>query len=344
MLWDSELNATIASVIAGLAITIAVTWLYTADPDPGGRRPIKHHVGLSLAYLGFIALLIQFLPADVAPSLTSSLALLICSGVAALAMHVGSYQWRQRASLKAQLDGDIHKALVTDVITPPALTLDAEILVNATVSDYREHILAAEKAAESFALIQYRIAPHFLGEGAIQRIAEGRYGEGHPDAIGYRTGQLERRNNFLQKLSAGVPCREIYSRSQLLAYVEQRGRPASGTNLSPQEVVDSLERWIHHLLNCPTYHAGITDARIPLKYHLLGGDVVVLHEPVRVDDHYRVNSLFIYSSAVVNRFAKDFELIWAGIAPEWRSSQDLAAWIRSDLIPLARKRVTTLGH
>jgi len=214
----------------------------------------------------------------------------------------------------------------------------AYVMINASVADYREAVASAEQAGRDFAFVQRRIAPYLNSDEMLRFIATHRFGAGNAEMNAYVSSHQRRRQAFFACLDSGARYREMFPREAILSYVQTGTHAEEMWPLAPATVVDLLKNWRQTLLQYPNYHVGISDHHLPIKYHLIDGECVILHEPVGKGDDFRLNSVFVYGQQIGGMVAKDFDLVWGLIDPEWRDRQKIARWIKDELIPLARRR------
>jgi hypothetical protein len=221
---------------------------------------------------------------------------------------------------------------------PPPGASRGLILVNLSIAEYRTAVVSAEANGRDFAFIQRRIAPYLLSDSTLKFIAAQRFGDGHSEMHAYVASHLLRRQAFMQSLESGAKYREVFSRKTLLDYVKTGTHSEEMWPLPPTAVIDLLKNWQETLLQYPNYYVAISDHNLPLKYHLIDNECVILHEPVGKGEDIRLNSFSIYSREIGTKVRKDFEIIWGMTDPEWRDRHRIARWIKSELIPLARQR------
>ncbi|MEU8631410.1 hypothetical protein AB0C38_04515 [Amycolatopsis sp. NPDC048633] len=341
-------------------MNVVVAALFAQSGKSNSPRPLSKHIALALSYLSLLPILVNLIPSSILPTRASAILLTLASTVAALGVHVSCVAVINSSKLRKSHGRDLDDAekKISELrlqISPknhgeapliepnvhcrvPGNAVLARTVSYATVSEYRSAIADLEATAHEFSFIQHRIAPYFKTDGGIDDVALIRYGEGSPDADGYRHSQTSRKKSFAAHLAAGNKLREIYPRDKITLYARTGALAPKMWPMKPSEVVASLVNWKHALENFDSYFVGIADVKIPLKYHIIDREVVILHEPIGRGESHRLNSIFIYGSESARPFVDDFELLWSLIPSEWRSTVQVASWIESELIPLAQKR------
>lgn len=329
MLYDGGLLGSGTQWLVGIAIAAFLASIglnfNSSDLDHEPRwKAYAKQVAIALLYLPLIPVLLQCLPGPLTGTQVLRYVVLPLVAVLAVLLHVTLYVWRSGTSLRH---------------VPPKGSELAMTSINSTIVAYKKAITAAESNAKELAYIQHRIAPYFLSDSSLLSIAERRFGEGSPDADIYVAQHRARRVAFYAFLGAERTYREVYPRTRLRNYVETGTHADDKWPLTPNEVMDTLLRWAEALERYPSYHVAISDASIPIKYHVIDSEILVIHEPVgRPGDDRRLNSIMTYSKKIGREAMRDFDQIWADTAVEWRNSHTVANWIRSELVPLAATR------
>ena len=214
----------------------------------------------------------------------------------------------------------------------------AEVVINDSVRRYKDSILEAESGIQMMNNIQWRIAPYFKTDEIIRYIARQRFGDGSPNIEAYLAEHQGRRARFAALLASNAPVREIYSLPRLLQYVRTGTHAENKWPLTPDMVRGLLNAWINALNTHENYVVGITALSLPIKYHILNDDRVVIHEPVGEGESFRLNSIILYGHDTAAPFLADFERVWSEIPPEFRNRQSVTSWIEGELIPQADRK------
>ncbi|MFD4636575.1 hypothetical protein ACFWN2_04620 [Lentzea sp. NPDC058436] len=208
-----------------------------------------------------------------------------------------------------------------------------KILTASSPKDYRERIVPAEAGATTVERLPKRLSVIFKSESTVRSIAEQRFGPASKSVVEYVNEHNARRAEFFAALARGMTCREIYNEAELLTYVASR-RHSSKVKLSTDDMSDTVRRWREALTLHENYVVGITTDPLPLKYELIDGRLVVMHEAIGVADAHRLNAIFIHSATVGASFTHDFDTIWDRIPPDRRSRTHVLNFIDQKLIPL----------
>ncbi|GAB3453520.1 hypothetical protein [Actinophytocola sediminis] len=360
MLYDPGATATVVSLAVGLVVNVVVAALFAQSGKANSPRPLSRHIALALSYLALLPIVVNLVPASILPSRAAAIFVTLALVTAVLGVHVSCVTVirskkqreihgrdiieaeKQISDLRLEIareerDGPLSADPIARRNVPKDAVL-ARTVSHTTVSGYRAAIAELEATAGEFSFIQHRISPYFKTSGGIDDVARIRYGEGSPDADDYRYSQTSRKKSFAAHLAAGNRLREIYPRDKITLYVKTGALAPKMWPMKPSEVVASLVNWKHALETFDSYFVGIADEKVPLKYHIIDQEVVILHEPIGRGDSHRLNSIFIYGAESARPFVEDFELLWSLIPSEWRSTVSVAAWIENELIPLAQKR------
>ncbi len=223
-------------------------------------------------------------------------------------------------------------------LSPPSAAPAETSTTHNTIESYKTAINEAEGGAKELLYIQHRIAPYFKTDNAINFIASARFGKGSPNFESYTAEHHGRRQAFYRFLADGGVYREIFPRERLLRYVSTGTHADNQWPLPAEEIVMLLTGWKDTLLRYPNFRSAISDESIPIKYHIVDQNLVVLHEPVGKGDVFRLNSVFVHGERTNHSFREDFEIIWSMTPEEWRDANRLSRWITSELIPLAQRR------
>jgi hypothetical protein len=224
-----------------------------------------------------------------------------------------------------QLTSQLSRLLGTDhAVKARAITSPAE---------YKELILSLEGEAKSIDRIPKRLFVVFKSENVIQSIAEQRHGLGSANVRHYIEEHAERSRRFYSALGRGMRCREIYNRSEVIAYVKDR-RHGKGVLLTTEQVRDTIVLWRDAVRHQPNYMVGLTDARIPFKYEIIDGTNFIMHEAIGQLDDHRLNAFCITGKDFCERASSDFETIWNSISPQARNRENVMRWIEKELLPL----------
>jgi hypothetical protein len=333
-------SSTAGWFLIGLAGT-ALTSFFAAI---GTQQQPKHltiplHGLIVAVYAPLIAISVNMLPSRLIEGGLAGwleLALAMSSALSCHALLAVGHRLMALKRLAVQASSSPTTAIVSHEL--PQRTLSGHILVNSSVADYRKAVIAAEGGGRDFAFIQRRIAPYLLSDSMLRLIASQRFGDGHPEMNAYISSHQRRRQAFFESLDSGARYREMFSRQTILHYVKSGTHSEEMWPLPSSAIVDVLKNWRDALLHHPNYYVGISDHSLPIKYHLIDNECLILHEPVGKGDDIRLNSFFIYGKEIGAVVVRDFDVIWGLIDPEWRDRQKIARWIKDELIPLARRR------
>ncbi|HEY3685715.1 MAG TPA: hypothetical protein VGL93_21975 [Streptosporangiaceae bacterium] len=300
-------------------------WAASSAFEVGGRV----HLLLAAGYLPLLPVIADVLPRKITPTPLVAYVLLALACVWALSVHLGvvfTVHARKTAGRAAS-------AVTIEGATP------AEVLTFTSTEKYHQAVTELERRGNDFRYVQNRIAPYFLPAAAVEHVARLRFGDGDAQRGHYIESQRNRRTAFFELIGRGATVREIYPRERILRYAQTGTHTGELWPLTPQLMEQLLLEWKDAIQRFDNYHIAIADESIPMKYHVIDENVIVLHEPIGRGDSHRLNSMFAIDAAVGKRFADDFDLVWSLIDPCWRDPDQLGRWIDEELIPLARKRL-----
>ena len=340
MLFAGGLSGPIGLLLIGVAATAVLTLCGVIAASVSRQHSWSVHLIVAVIYLPILALVADSLPSSLSLSKAGTWLVFMLGSAAALLFHAClTFELRlraeQRQSKGRSRHGDHGPALSRE---PPENAPLAHALANVSVGAYRDAVVSAEEDAHDYAFVQRRVAPYFNSDDMLRFIATQRFGAGNREADAYVSAHRRRRDAFFASLASGARYREMFERRALLSYVRTGTHSAEMWPLTPDTMLDLLENWRTALREQSNYYVGITDEAMPLKYHVIDNERLVLHEPIGKGDAIRFNSLFVYSRDIAEIVASDFELVWGLIDPEWRDRQRIAAWIQDELMPLARQR------
>lgn len=335
---DALVDTSVAWILAGIACTFLATVLTVRRIGKRHKRfSLTAHVLMVGAYLPLVIIVLALLEPRFKGTSPGRVLTLGLASVTFPCAHALMASWRRLRDLRSEGSGRATSELGLKRI-PPARSVMARVLVNCSVAEYRDAILDAESEASDFAFVQRRIAPYLNSDEMLRFVAAQRFGEGHPETHAYVATHQRRRQAFLAALDSGARYREILPRNSIMRYVETGTHSDDMWPLPVAAVVELLQNWRQAILAHPNYYVAISDYALPLKYHVVDGECVVLHEPVGKTEHLRFNSIFIYSKEAAAAVAKDFDVVWGLIDPQWRDSTRVANWIKDELVALARCR------
>ncbi|WP_420130368.1 hypothetical protein [Longimicrobium sp.] len=260
------------------------------------------------------------------------------TAVISIMSHAQFITARQLISARQEIARNVAKTSLPSPASRGGL-VSAQVLVNTSVAEYRRAVVKAEAQGKDFAYIQRRLAPYLHKDEALHYIATQRFGAGNPEMEAYVAAHQSRRAAFFSALGAGVRYRELFPRSAIVRYVATGTHSDEMWPLPVSTIIELLDNWREVLLRYHNYYVGISDHALPIKYHVIDAECVILHEPVGKGDDIRLNSLFIYGRDVASIAVKDFDLVWGLIDPEWRDRERIARWISEELVPLANRRL-----
>jgi hypothetical protein len=329
MLWQGGAFAGQGAVLIGTSITALLTLLGIKSQTSISIRAQGMQAVVFFIYAPLLVVAVNALPALLDTTKANSWLVLVLALATATLVHYSlvSTASHSRASFnltnKPPVDGAV----------------PAYVKTHSTTSDYHNSVVALEEGGQDFALVQYRIAPYFLPPEAVEHIAQLRFGAGNPLRDRYIDAQAKRRKAFFQLIARGAQIREIYPRNRLMNYVTTGTHFGELWPLTPDLMERLLREWQRAIVTFPNYTVAIADESIPMKYHVIDGRSVILHEPVGRGDSHRLNSVFILDPTIGSRFAADFDLVWGLIDPRWRDAEHISAWIDDGLIPAAKIRL-----
>ena len=215
----------------------------------------------------------------------------------------------------------------------------AEVVINDSVRRYKDSILEAESGIQMMNNIQWRIAPYFKTDEIIRYIARQRFGDGSPNIEAYLARACK-----ADGLGSQLSLRQTRLCERFIRFRDCCSTFRTGTHaenkwpLTPDMVRGLLNAWINALNTHENYVVGITALSLPIKYHILNDDRVVIHEPVGEGESFRLNSIILYGHDTAAPFLADFERVWSEIPPEFRNRQSVTSWIEGELIPQADRK------
>ncbi len=326
MFWSGEISDGWIGALAAVVVALVGAWANTGRIQFSG--PI--HLLMGLIYVPLCIVVINYLPER---WFSNALSVKIMVIILTIAISVGAHRGillvcsRMNKQNKNETRTEAGEML-------PSVTSNTYN----TVEKYKTAINEAEGNAEELLYIQHRIAPYFKRNTAIEFIASARFGAGSADYKNYVEEHLGRRQEFYKFLANGGAYREIFPRKQLLKYVSSGTHADNKWPLPADEIVALLTGWRETLLRYPNFKSAISDDSIPIKYHIIDRNLVILHEPVGKGDVYRLNSVFINCEKTNRNFRDDFEIIWSLTDEKWRDAAFLSDWIEAELIPMAGQR------
>jgi hypothetical protein len=345
MLFHGGLGGTVGILLLGVAATGAVSLLTTISVQQGRRHiPLPLHLVVASTYLILLSVVVDELPSKLIPSKDTAWFFFGVVALASVMIHslgVAGVRRSRRIATPRDVDG---APTTTRPPNIPERATAVYALVNLSVSDYRTAVAAAEQSGVDFRYIQRRIAPYFNTDSMLRAIAQQRFGAGNQEGQEYVAAHRQRREAFFAMLEKGARYREIFPRAAILQYVRTGTHAEDMWPLTPATVVDLLNNWRDALLNYPNYHVAISDEALPIKYHVIDENLLIIHEPVGRGDTIRFNSFFTFGESVAKPVAEDFDLVWSLIDPLWRDREHLNSWIVDDLVPLAQRRQTRAGR
>lgn len=210
--------------------------------------------------------------------------------------------------------------------------LNHAVMIRAAASpaEYKEMILPLESRARRIDRLPKRIFVVFKSEAVVHAIAEQRYGVGSTHIEHYVEEHKERASKFYEALGRGMVCREIYNKSELIAYVRGRKHGRRVTLTRPQ-MEETLMRWSAVVGSQKNYMVGLTDTPLPFKYELVDGTHFVMHEAIGQNDEGRMNAFCVTGTEFCKKPLNDFEIIWNSIPKASRKPSNVAKWIETDL-------------
>jgi hypothetical protein len=332
LLWHGDAQSGIViGALFGLFITgvCTIAGLKAQSSEPLSGRALALHLLLFTCYAPIVVFIVQVLPERLVATRGSALLFVAVLLLLAAAVHMLLVQ---RRAIRM-------RALVPPAIAPRG-QLDASIAAHvatyAASDAYHRAIVQLEEQGSEFCFVQYRIAPYFLPEAAVEHVASLRFGAGSPLKEKYIEAQRKRRDAFNHLIARGARVREIYPRSRLVSYIKTGTHLGEMWPLTPDQMVELLSGWRHAIASFPNYTVAIADESVPMKYHLIDEKAVILHEPIGRGDSHRLNSVFILNETIGARFSEDFEMVWDLIEPAWRDSEKIVSWIDTTLIPDAK--------
>lgn len=202
------------------------------------------------------------------------------------------------------------------------------VTVRAAMSpaDYKEMILSLESEAARVDRLPKRLFVVFKSTEVVRYIAEQRYGTGSIHIKHYVEEHQERAAKFFAALGRGMICREIYNKSEVLAYVQAR-KHGRNITLTREQIEETVVRWRDALLSQENYMVGLTDAPIPFKYELIDGTHFIMHEAIGHSDEGRMNAFCVSGMEFCKKPISDFEIIWNSIPATSRKRRNVANWI-----------------
>jgi hypothetical protein len=204
------------------------------------------------------------------------------------------------------------------------------VYVSRSPQQYRNLIIEAEHSAKRIDRIPKRLSVLFKSGATIRFIAEQRFGEGSSNIEHYIEEHEERATQFYTNLRRGMRCRELYSMRDLIEYFRS-GKHGDSVILAKGHLRDNLARWIDTIKLYPNYQVAITKERLPIKYEVINGEVVVIHEAIGRNDRGRLNALAVESRHAAREFIEDFDLIWDRIPAKDRRRDAILEWIEANL-------------
>ncbi|MEA3075684.1 MAG: hypothetical protein QOF60_592 [Actinomycetota bacterium] len=205
------------------------------------------------------------------------------------------------------------------------------VAVTRSQQAYKELILTQEAGAKTIDRIPKRIAAVFKHIDTVRAIADARYGSGNRQYLHYVEEHEVRQRQTFEALRQGrLELREIYSAGDLAGYLTSRDHGAH-VELRPDELRKTVDIWLEALQAYDNYLVAITEQPTPLKYQVIDGRTVVLHEAIGRADGQRLNAIFVESGLTAAEFTADFNLIWDMTDVKARSKEWIEDYVRSVL-------------
>jgi hypothetical protein len=210
------------------------------------------------------------------------------------------------------------------VATATALTISTSAI------QYSHLIVAHEHGATRIDRIPKRLSVLFKTEDAVVDIAEQRFGPGSTQIDAYVREHGVRKSQFYSQLRDGLICREIYSKAELESYVAT-GAHGRAVHLRNEHIQANLTNWLECLDRYRNYMVALTDEAVPLKYEIINGQTVVMHEAVGGNDRDRLNAVLFTGVPSGRLFQNDFDLIWDRTAIDFRLTPNVIKWAHHQL-------------
>ncbi|MHD0307466.1 hypothetical protein [Rhodococcus erythropolis] len=214
----------------------------------------------------------------------------------------------------------------TPVSDPLPSATSSSVVLSVSAIHYSRLIVAHEHDAARIDRIPKRLSVLFKSETAVADIAEQRFGPGSNQIDAYIAEHRERKAQFVAQLAGGLHCREIYSKKELRSYLTS-GAHGQTVRLKREHLYVNVLNWLDCLQKNRGYMVALTDEAVPLKYEVINGQTVVLHEAVGGNDRDRLNAIFITSVATGRQFLHDFDLIWDRTEANSRKTDNVVEWV-----------------
>lgn len=202
-------------------------------------------------------------------------------------------------------------------------------------ADYKTLVLDAEERAQELLFLPKRMSVMFKPQEMIEAIAASRHDPGSESYRSYIEEHVLRRGSFQAALARGAHVRMIYNKLDLISYFQNREHIDVATGLSVGFFREMLVEWKRLQRVYPqTFFVGLTDAAIALRYELIDGVKIVVHESAGSKSKSRLNALFIEDVEVGRKVREDFETIWDQIDHCDKTAGSVSAWIDAKLLPI----------
>ncbi len=210
----------------------------------------------------------------------------------------------------------------------------ATIEISMSPKDYKELILAAENGAKNIWFMPKRIHVMFKSQAFIRYLAEKRFGIGSEYIQDYENEHIARKAALYQGLNNGMIIHELHNKNDLILYVKEKTHNGVN-NIEKEYFIEMLNEWKRIMQLFPTsYCVRLTDEYIPLKYEIIDGKKMVMHESVGSDSRDRLNAIFMENPIIVKKISNDFLQVWERVNQNYRSNQSVIDFIDNELLPL----------
>lgn len=210
----------------------------------------------------------------------------------------------------------------------------ATIKISMSPKDYKNLILEAEKGAKSIWFMPKRIHVMFKSQSFIHYLAEKRFGVGSEYIQDYENEHIARKAALYQGLVNGMIIHELHNKNDLICYIKEKTHNGVD-NIEKQFFIEMLNEWKNILNSFPNnYCVRLTDDYIPLKYEIIDGEKIVIHESVGNNSRDRLNAIFIENSFIGKKISDDFLQVWEKVNANCRNNQYVIEFIDNDLLPL----------
>lgn len=210
----------------------------------------------------------------------------------------------------------------------------ATIEISMSPKDYKELILAAENGAKNIWFMPKRIHVMFKSQEFIHYLAEKRFGVGSEYIQDYENEHTARKAALYQGLNNGMIIHELHNKNDLTLYVKEKAHNGVN-NIEKKYFIEMLNEW-KRIMNqfANSYCVRLTEEYIPLKYEIIDGKKMVMHESVGSNSMDRLNAIFIENPIIVKKISNDFLQVWEKVNHNCRSNQSVIDFIDNELLPL----------